>query len=150
MYAVAKILYFGYDYNTESVTPSGWQGNLYERFEVVSVFTEIEPALAQRDFLKEVNLSDVNDKATQAVDFVVFNTEAPLYNVKAVSSRPTSESLDNGYVAPYANSIPFEVAHAMCNFFNYRFMYNENMYTTEAQQVPIKLIMFRSGTSPLT
>lgn len=158
MYCVAKIKYF------DDTTMSGnslLYADLYDRFEVISQYTELAPAMEQRDFFRAHVLSTVDPtdkdistgKSNTVVNFVVFNTEAPLYNVKAVSNlsmidKKQDGSKTNGYYGIWANSVPFEVAKALCDFYNFRHpLFNPEDYQPEAPLKPTKLVYFKAGTS---
>lgn len=158
MYCVAKIKYFD-----DTTTGSGGvllYTDLYDRFEVISQYTELAPAMEQRDFFRAHVLSTVepndknhNGKSNTVVNFVVFNTEAPLYNVKAVSNlamidKKPDGSKTNGYYGIWANSVPFEVAKAFCDFYNFRHpLFNPEDYQPDAHLKPTKLVYFKAGTS---
>ena len=151
MYSVAKILYFNYITDTgflpkqNSDHETDWNGDLNIRYEVVSNFTQLEPAIKQRDLLKGTLSTSADDAWAQAIDYVVFNTEAQLYDVKAVANYPLSEQ-GNGYFGIWANSIPFEVAKSFCEFFNTRHPINpQEVYYVGAPLLPIALVMFPAG-----
>ena len=159
MYCVAKIKYFD-----DTTTGSGGvllYADLYDRFEVISQYTELAPAMEQRDFfrlhvLTTVKKDDINPadgKSNTVVNFVVFNTEAPLYNVKAVSNlsmidRKPDGAKTNGYYGIWANSVPFEVAKALCDFYNFRHPeFHPAEYQDKVPLLPTKLVYFKAGTS---
>lgn len=146
MYSVAKILYFEW-YKTENgrVTMYPENGDLSTRYEVVSNFTNLEPALKQCELLNLTLSTKAGSKAQQPVKYVSFNTDGQLYDVKAVSSKTTAET-GNGFYQMWANNVPFEVAKAFCDFFNFRHPYNPDVQRSISEEAePIKLVMFPAG-----
>ena len=152
MYSLAKILYFnyvkgsGYFPKSDSSHNSEWKGYLNSRYEVVGNFTQIEPAMKQRELLKGTLSTSASSAWEQAVDYVVFNTEAQLYDVKAVANYTQSQQ-GSGYFGIWANSVPFEVAKSFCDFFNTRHPINtQELYSAGAPVLPIALVMFPAGS----
>lgn len=151
MYSVAKILYFNY-LNTMGFLPkqegsheTDWNGDLNVRYEVVGNFTQLEPAIKQRELLKGTLSTSADSSWEQAVDYVVFNTESQLYDVKAVANYTQSQQ-GNGYFGIWGNSLPFEVARSFCEFFNTRHPINpQEVYYVGAPVLPIALVMFPAG-----
>lgn len=131
---------------TKSVTAI----DISDYYTVYNEYTNYEAAKASADFFNLSILSTQSKDDNSVFRYVVTNTESPLYYVRGVSNKESYGTTSSGYFGLYANLVPFEVAAAMCNYYNSRHPIKASDYKHNAsgdllETKAIKLVMFMAG-----